>query len=275
VLGIVVPYLADLVISTLYESMESTALSLGYQAIAGSSYDKVSGHRRRINLFLEQRVDGLIIADAHDDWYEIDELARQNVPFVLASRHVRDHPAVVCDDVLGGRLAASHLVELGHEAVAVITGNDEVSTARERREGFLEGLRSHGLDCSPRHIMNAGFDPASGRRAGSVLLDREPRPTAIFAANDLCAIGVMGAAVERGLRIGHDIAIIGYNDVSIARELPVPLTTIRSPVQQMGALAVSSLLKVLAGEKVEPIYLTPELVVRESTDPSAARAWGA
>jgi LacI family transcriptional regulator len=219
---------------------------------------------------LARRVDGLIIGDAHLDGGLLQELTDRKVPFVLMNRRVPGYPSATCDDVVGGELVASHLWEMGHRQVAVIAGEPYASTAVDRTAGFLDRWRSLGGTISDDDVVWSTFDTAGGRDAGEkILASGRPRPSAVFAVNDFAAIGAMGALRSHGLTVGQDVAVVGYNDTSLAAELPIPLTSVHSPMADIGRTAVRLIQAVLKGDKPEPARLKPTLVVRES---SAARA---
>ncbi len=266
--GVLVPALTDLVLATVYDEIEQRANALGYHTFVANTRDNVVEQRRRVDLLLDRRVDGLVLGDARMDEAFVDELAARGVPFVLVSRRHGDHPSVTCDDELGGRLAAEHLLSLGHRQVAVIAGEPYASTGHDRTTGFLAACRENGVDVPASRVLHSRFDVAGGREAADRLLQQRDVPTAAFVVNDFAAVGVMGALRDRGLRVGHDVAVVGFNDVSIASELPVPLTSIRSPLRAMGAQAITTLIARLKGEPVGPVRLTPKLVVRASSDPS-------
>ena len=266
-LGVLVPALTDLVLATVYDEIEQSANARGYDTFVANTRDDMVGQRRRVDLLLDRRVDGLILGDARLDDTFVDELAQRGVPFVLVSRRHGGHPAVSCDDELGGRLAAEHLVQLGHTQLAVVAGEPYASTGHDRTVGFLAACSERGVHVPASRVLHSRFDVAGGRAAAEQLLDQPERPTAIFVVNDFAAVGVMGALRDRGLRPGRDVAVVGFNDVSIAAELSPPLTTIRSPLRTMGARAVTMLIARLQGEQVQPVRLAPELVVRASSDP--------
>jgi LacI family transcriptional regulator len=264
--GVLVPALTDLVLATIYDSIEQTANQRGYDTFVANSRDDLEQQRRRVDLLLDRRVDGLILGDARLDSTFVDELAGRGVPFVLVSRRHGDHPGVTCDDELGGRLAAEHLLGLGHRRVAVVAGEPYASTGQDRTRGFLEVCRQQGLQVPPTRVVHSRFDVAGGRAAAEQLLATRTPPTAIFAVNDFAAIGVMGAVRDHGLRVGQDVAVVGFNDVPIANELPIPLTTVRSPMRDMGALAVTMLIDRVAGQSIQPVRLPPVLLARASSN---------
>lgn len=205
----------------------------------------------------------------------LDELAEREVPFILVSRRAGHHVAVTVDDDLGGRLAAIHLASLGHRRIGLLAGVPYASTGCDRRAGALKALAERGIDVPARYVIDSSYDAAGGHMAAMALLSQEPQVTAFFAVNDFTAIGAMGAIRDLGLRVGEDVAVVGYNDIGIARELPVPLTSVSSSAAQMGRVATHTLLARLAGQQVSSVRLPPKLVVRQSSDVTAAPAGNA
>ena len=270
-IGVLVPQLADLVLALIYEGVEAAASDLGYSTFVTNTHDDPRTQRIRADLMLNRRVDGLILGDARADHDLVETLRSRGVAYVLTNRRVEGHPSVTGDDHQGGRLVAKHLLGLGHTRVAVAAGAAYASTGIDRTTGFLEDYAQAGHPVSPDLVVNSPFDVAGGYAATTQLLATRPDLTAIFAVNDFAAIGAMGAIRESGRRLGHDIALVGYNDVPLAAQLPVPMTTVRSPMREMGYGAVEMLLKRMDGQAVEPVLLEPELMVRESTQPLAAK----
>jgi LacI family transcriptional regulator len=263
-LGVIVPRLSDLVLATMYEGIEESAAELGYSTFVMNSLDDPVQQRRKIDIMLARRVDGLIIGDAHSDTSLLPELTARKVPFVLMNRRVPGHPSATCDDVLGGELVAQHLWDRGHRKVSVIAGEPYASTAVDRTAGFVERWQSLGGDISDDAVVWSRFDTAGGRQAAETIL-MNGTPTAIFAVNDFAAIGAMGALRSHGLTVGLDVAVVGFNDTSLAAELPIPLSSVRSPMLDIGRAAVHLFQRVLDGERVDPVALKPNLCVRESS----------
>jgi len=262
--GVLVPRLADLVLATVYEGIEAASASFGYFAFVANSGDDPAAQRERTEMVLARRVDAMIFGDAYIDGRFLDGIAERGVPFVLVSRRAGDHPSVTCDDYRGGQLAAEHLLGLGHRRVAVVAGEPYASTGVDRTAGFVDTFAGAGITVPDAHIEHSHFDTAGGRSAMQRLLARGA-PTAVFVVNDFAAIGAMGALRDAGLRVGTDVAVVGYNDVPLAAELPIALSTIRSPMHEMGVRAVHLVMKRLAGEHVDSERLTPTLVARASS----------
>lgn len=264
-LGIVVTRLTDVVMASVYESIEQHAQARGYLAIAGSSQDDPKQQRRRIEHYIDRKLDGLLIGDAHLHAPFLDKLAERDVLFVLFNRSSGEHPSVTWDDELGGAIVAQHFLDLGHKHMAIINGPNYASSGVMRAKGFLDALSKEGIFLPSEMVINAGFDVAAGRKAAKELLASTPRPTAIFAVNDYSAIGAMGVIRSEGLEVGRDVAIVGYNDISIADDLLVPLSSVRVPIDIMGRTAVEMIISRMNGEPVTSRRLTPYLVVRDSS----------
>lgn len=263
--GVLVPRLVDIVLATIYEGIEEACASFGFSAFVANTGDYPVTQRFRTEMVLARRIDGMIFGDARIDGRFLDGIAGRGVPFVLVSRHAGSHPSVTCDDYRGGQLAAEHLLELGHRRVAVIAGEPYASTGIDRSAGFIDTYAAAGIKIPKSRIVHTHFDTDGGRDGMQRLLAGRVKPTAVFAVNDFAAIGAMGTIRDAGMQVPSDIAMIGYNDVPLAGALPVALSTVRSPMHDMGIRAVHLLMKRLAGEEVRSERLTPTLVVRAST----------
>jgi LacI family transcriptional regulator len=263
--GVLVPRLSDIVLATIYEGIEEAAAEHGLSTFVTNTRDVPEVQRARTEMVLGRRVDGLIFGDAYADAAFLAGIAARGVPFVLVSRHAGTHPAVTCDDYQGGRLAAEHLLSLGHREVAVLAGEPYASTGIDRTAGFVDTYADAGIEIPPEKIVHSPFDAPGGRVGAERLLAGRSIPSAIFAVNDFAAIGAIGAARDHGLQIGTDIAVVGFNDTPLAAELPVPLTTVRSPMREMGRRGLHLLVRLMRGEQVESQRLAPELMVRAST----------
>jgi LacI family transcriptional regulator len=269
-LGVIVPRLSDLVLATMYEGVEEAAAESNYSTFVMNSRDNVDEQRRKAEIMLARRVDGLILGDIHAGSDLVHDLRARHIPFVLMSRRYPGFPSSTCDDVVGGGLVAAHLWSTGHRSVAVIAGEPYASTALDRTAGFTGRWKELGGELSEEDVVWSRFDTEGGREAAEKLLARSGEaPTAVFAVNDFAAIGAMGAFRSHGLVVGQDIAVVGFNDTSLAAQLPIPLSSVRSPMLEIGRTAVELLRRVIGGEQVEPVRLAPELFVRESSAAAA------
>lgn len=220
----------------------------------------------------QQRVQGILITPVDPNSPMLDELPRRGTPVVIVDRTRlgNTHCSVAVDDVLGGDLAASHLIELGHERIAFVGGPDSIGQVRDRRLGALRALERAGLDPSLLTVIESdALTVAEGRSAGQRLagLPSPRRPTAAMCANDLLALGLLQQCVTLRLRVPQDLAIVGYDDIEFAAAAAVPLTSVRQPRFQLGRTAAELLLDEAANPDHEhrQVVFTPELVVREST----------
>lgn len=263
VLGMLVPRITDPVLARVFESFEETAASAGYIAQVASTRDRPDTRREAIRRFVDQRVDGLVVADARLSDPDLEEIAGLGTPLVLASRRNDGFPFVVSDDVGGGREAGRHVAESGARRVAVLAGPTYASTAVDRTEGFLGGLADAGSGHEVT-VLHSGFDIASGRQAMETLLERG-RYDAVFAVNDYAAIGAMSVLARQGIVPGREVAVVGFNDIEICAELPVPLTSVRADLDLMGAAAFHSIHDLVSHENPSNQLVATELVVRSSS----------
>lgn len=261
--GMLVPRITDVVLATVFESLEAAAAASGYQALVASTWEDPERRAAAIKRFREQRVDAIVVADARADDPELEALRQQGVPLLLVSRRSGTLPWVTGDDRGGGELAGRHAAATGALSVAVVAGPDFASTAVDRTAGFLSALAEDGIDREVV-VQPSGFDLDSGRRAMTEILVRTT-PEAVFVVNDFGAIGAMSALVAHGLRPGVDVSVVGYNDIAMAAALPVPLTSVRSDLHAMGQEAFARLRELIDGQEVEDLTIPTTLVVRESS----------
>jgi LacI family transcriptional regulator len=259
-LGVTVSHLTDIVMATIYDAIERSARELGYQAMVASTHDDIDEQRRLIDFMLARRVDGLIVADAHRDGRHVSWLQERQIPFVLAMRRAGAHPSVTVDDYHGGQLAGAHLAQLGHRRVAVLAGLPWSSAFSGRAAGCLAALHDVGIEVADRLVVRGPADTIGGWAQTRELLENGEELTALFAVNDDAALGAVGALRERGRVPGGDVAVVGYNDVPAAAA--ADLTTVHSPVTDMGTIATRLLVEQLGGVDVQSVVLSPELVVR-------------
>ncbi|GAA1770265.1 LacI family DNA-binding transcriptional regulator [Luedemannella helvata] len=204
---------------------------------------------------------------------ERDELKARGVPFVVFDPTTElpgDVPFVGATNWTGGQSAARHLIEQGHQRIAMIAGPDHILFCRARLAGYRSAMESAGLSVDADLVLNTEhLTRDAGHAATRALLSREPRPTAIFASSDLQAIGAYQAIREAGLRIPDDISVVGFDDLPIAAWVDPPLTTVRQPLTEMAATATEMALAMGRGEHATQVgvELATRLVVRASTAP--------
>ena len=173
------------------------------------------------------------------------------------------------DGEYGIRQAVDHLIELGHTRIACIAEPTRFTKAHNRMQGFYSAMKDHGLTIKNNCIVETGFHQKSGYQIAKQLLAMENPPTALVAVNDLLALGAMKAAKEKGLVIGKDISITGFDDIVLAEYAHPPLTTVHQPAHYLGTMVCQLLVKLIMGEAIEQnhIIVKPELIIRQSTGP--------
>lgn len=250
--------------------VEELASSLGYRILLSTGGRKPQREQAMLDALLEYRVDGIIIASPRLPTRAITA-ATKDVPTVLVSRRSRD-PAVDCvttDEALGAQLAVDHLVGLGHRRIVHVDGGQEAS-ASGRRSGYAKAMRTHGLEAFAR-IVPGQFTEQAGVQAVEQLLAEDALPTAIFAANDLQAAGILDRLQHAGVRVPDDVSVVGFDNTFLAGLHQMSLTTIDQLSGQMGRMALELLLERLDGRAGQAVRLTAStLVVRNSTGPARA-----
>lgn len=242
----------------------------GRPLILGSSGQDAERESTYLDLFEEQRVSGLLITPVGKVLPRLRRLRERGTAVVVVDRRTgsREFSSVAVDDVRGGRLGATHLVEGGRRRIAFIGGPRGLTQIQHRLRGIQEVVGAHD-GCSMQFVEAVTMDADAGRRGAEELLALAPdaRPDAIFAANDLVALGVLQALTLAGVRVPDDVAILGYDDIDFAASAAIPLSSIRQPREEMGAVATDLLLAAIedATAAVRDIVLEPELVVRRST----------
>ena len=262
-IGVVVPRLQDYVLATMYEGIDEAAAEHGYFTVVSNSLDEPEAHHAKAEKLLDRRADGLILGDALFEDPFLHKLAERGIAFTLVSRRSPGHYSVTCDDYAGGCMVAEHLVASGRTSFGLVTGDPRTSTSIDRCAGFLDTLAEHGFAIPAKHLVHSGFDAPAGSAAITRMLTAGPLPEAVFVVNDFAAIGALGVLVRHGINIPGDVALVGFNDTPLAES--VGLTTVRSPMHQIGRRGFEMLMAVLAGHEVESLRLPPELIVRTST----------
>ncbi|WP_104125942.1 LacI family DNA-binding transcriptional regulator [Cryobacterium sp. Y57] len=271
-LGLIVLDVANPFFTDVARGAENRAAEEGLAVLLGNTDDSLAREAAYLDLFEEQRVHGVLISPLGDVGDRLTRLRARGTPTVLVDRQTEDRSfsSVAVDDVAGGRLAAHHLVSIGKTRIAFVGGPISIRQVVDRLKGAREAVAKHP-SVSLEIIETDALSVLAGRAAGELVLERAPddRPDAIFAANDLLAIGVLQALNMRGeLHVPRNIALIGYDDIAFAAAAVVPLSSIRQPSVLIGYTAVDLLLREAAfGDTFEHehIVFQPELVVREST----------
>jgi LacI family transcriptional regulator len=287
-IGLVVLDVANPFFTDVARGVEDEASASGLAVILCNSDDQQAKETSYLELLEEHRVQGILITpvSAADD--RLARLQRRGTPVVLLDSRspTRGQCSVSVDDVLGGELALGHLIDGGHERLAFVGGPMGIRQVADRREGALRALQqAGGGEDELQTIETPALNVAAGQRAGAALADLPAarRPTAVFCANDLLALGVLQEMTARRIKVPESIAIVGYDDIDFAAAAAVPLTSVRQPRQQLGRTAAQLLLDEALSEgshQHRQVVFEPELVIRRSSQarpkrPSRRRTAGA
>jgi DNA-binding LacI/PurR family transcriptional regulator len=229
--------------------------------------EDVPSYEAYLRLIREQHVDGLILSGPHTDDPLVPLLAEERFPLILHG-HVKNSafPCVDVNNQAGAYQAVSHLIGLGHCSIGFISNAPlTYAGAEERLAGYQQALAEHSIPVDDRLVHTAAFLPRLGRDAMQDLLSLTQRPTAVFAASDVIALGAMSAIQAAGLRVPDDMAVVGFDDIFLAEYACPALTTVRVPAYELGWTAAEMVIALIEGDQeVASVVLEPTLVVRDS-----------
>ena len=269
--GLLVPDITNPFFSDVARGVGGIADRIGAGVILCNTDGRIDRELNYIRLMRRKRVDGLLLCSTTVDAPYLNELERAHIPFILVSRlsGKGDVPYVITDDRAGAQLAVEHLIDLGHRRIGFIGGPENVQASRDRMDAYLDTVESHHLEIDSAWRSYAGFTQAAGREAAQRMLTLPQRPSAIFAANDVTALGVLEVAEGLGMRVPEDLSLVGYDDISYASLPRIQLTTIAQPAVEMGQIAATWLFEALRDSDVQRLQrtLAPRLIVRSTTAP--------
>jgi len=220
-------------------------------------------------------LDGVVVASASLNDPLIPNLLRDGIPFVSVGRHPDERVNYVdVDNVGGARMAVEHLIRLGHQRIATITGPLDMVAGQDRLNGYRQALQARGIPVEEELIAEGDFTESGGMAAMQRLLPASP--SAVFVASDTMAIGALKALRQAGRPVPQDIALVSFDDIPIASAIDPPLTTVRQPIERLGSMAIEVLLSVIEGPSeegapVHRIVLPTELVIRASCGSALSR----
>ena len=266
--GVVLDDLHNPFFSEITGGIEELASQRGFQLLLGSGSRQASRERSAVTTLLEYRVDGIILISPRMRLPDI-RAAASEVPMVLVGRQCRDVDAdvVVIDETRGVELVLEHLLSLGHRHIAHVNGG-AAAGGPQRRAAFLNEVRQQRLSRTAT-VIEGDFTEEAGAHAAQVLLAQPQLPTAVFAANDLVASGLLAGFDQAGVDVPGDVSIVGYDDSHIARLPRILLTTVHQPRAAMGAMALELLLERVEHRRDSIVHLVePSLIVRSTTAPA-------
>jgi LacI family transcriptional regulator len=272
-LGLIVPDTFNPYFAEVAQGVEIVAFERGYVVILCHSNYDLDKEIQYVDVLSSERAAGVIWIPATSSFLPGEHLQAYHIPFVILDRVVgrENILSVVADNFYGGYLATQHLLSLGHQRICCITRPVGLDHSNARLRGYTTALTDHGYSLDECSLVVGGYRFEDGRQAALKILSTPERPTAIFAYNDLMAIGALRASRELGLRVPEDLSVVGFDDIPAAAFTFPPLTSVRQPKLAMGKRAVELLFAAINGEN-DPfqtqIKLEVELVVRASTGPA-------
>jgi LacI family transcriptional regulator len=271
ILPVISPRFHDPFFSEFVAGVGNTAADSGFDLLL-SAQSPLNGeieHYRR--LVAGKRVDGLVLIRTRYNDERIRYLAQAHVPFVAFGRtsDVEDYVYVDVDGIAGQGALTQHLIDLGHRRIGYITPPQDLMFSHFRLQGYRETMERNNIPVDESLIVEANLTEGGGSEGAHRLLALPIPPTAIMCGNDLMALGVMNVIQEKGLRVGDDIAVGGFDDIPLAEHIRPGLTTIHQPIYEIGQQIAHTLLKLIRTETVKnpSVLIKPELVVRKSSGP--------
>ncbi|MEA3344851.1 MAG: substrate-binding domain-containing protein [Chloroflexota bacterium] len=255
--------------TTVARGAEDKAVENGLSVILCNTDEDPEKEESYIDVLLQKRVDGVVIAPVSSNVSNLRSLSQQGIPYVVVDRRVEgmDTDLVIGDSVGGAYELTKHLIELGHRRIGIIAGPEQVSTAEDRLAGYLKALEEFDIPVDEALIKRGKFDQGSGYELTKELLELETRPTALFAGNNFIAIGALTALRERGIEVPDEMALVTFDEIPQLSAVYPFLTVAAQPAYDMGTIATELLLERLDGEREgnREVVLETELILRRSS----------
>lgn len=264
--GLVIPDFTNPIYASIIAGAEAAASERGCVLLTGSLGQGALSIDQYLELLGRGRVDGLLLAGDPDGVERLEELG---MPWLFVNRRApQARRYVILDDERAAMLAVEHLHGLGHERIAHLTGPSGADTAQRREAGYRRALRDARLRVPRGYVVRGDYTSRAGAEAMRTLLERTPRPTAVFVANVAAAIGALAAARDAGVVVPDALSVVAVHDLPLVEYLAPPLTTLRMPLEKLGRTAIELLATRPVDARVEEVVEGPiELVQRASTAP--------
>lgn len=270
-IGVITPNL-DYVLAKMVKGIDEVALEAGYTVMVCQSNESFGREIVNTKRLLDSSVDGFIVSVSSETkvFEHIKKIYNKKIPLVFFDRVVEsiEAPKVRLDNVMGGALAAQHLVDQGYRKIAILAGPESLNISNKRMEGYLQVLRENNIRVDKKLIIHCDFNQEYAYEATKELLTLKKRPDAIFTISDRMAIGAMLAIKEKGLQMPHDIGLIGFNNEPVTSLVTPSISSIEMYSFEMGKATAKLFIEMLHGdpEKRKPeIVIKPKLFIREST----------
>jgi LacI family transcriptional regulator len=265
VIGVLSQHRASSYYGRILEGVELALMDTPYHPIFASAHWNVDHERSALDLLLRYRVDGIVVLGGLLDDEQLAAID-EHTPLLVVGRSFAADPerSLEVDNVDPAEQLTRYLVDLGHRRIAHIAGPPFTPESAARRAGYERALREAGIEPDPQLVVGGDFLFESGSLGIDELVARGAEFTAVFAGNDLMAYGARSALDRHGLRVPHDVSLVGFDDDPVAEWQTPPLTTVRQPTVDLGSVAAEAMIRVLAGEDPELPVFEPELVIRGS-----------
>ena len=269
--GIIIPDISNPYYAEIVRGIQDIADEAGYAVMLQNTDRRKERIIKCIQLLRDKRADGIIFSGGIIHGYEtlstLRELAQR---VVVIGRHEVDFPAVRVDNIVGATQAVQHLIDLGHQRIGFISGSRTSTTSNDRLRGYKNALAQHGIPYEKHLVGQGNLTPESGNLEAKTLLEREDRPTAIFATNDLMAYGAINAAKEQGLNVPEDLAVVGFDNIPLSSYFEPPLTTVGIPMYELGVASMQMLIDLICKNSFEHLKIfKTKLIIRDSTQKNA------
>lgn len=265
-LGMIIPDLRNVIYTEIAFGAEQRAAAAGYVLLI------TGGSAQLRTEILEDRVDGILYGVSTSDTVPVLNTPGAPPAMLINRRGPAEGSSVVVDDAAGVATGTRYLISIGHRWIAHIAGPQNVDTAQRRRRGYINAMAEAGLEIPDGYVAESSFNEVGGATAAAALLQLDPRPTALVAANAVAALGAMAAVRSHGLSVPEDMSVVGLHDIPQAAYLNPPLTTVRMPLAELGSRSVDMILAMITGAPVGHVVVAtpPELIVRGSAAPPRA-----
>jgi LacI family transcriptional regulator len=272
----VVPGLDNPYVTEIVRGVEDALVRTGLRLALSFTQDQALGERQWLEKIADRATEGAILVLAHGQSSRLDELRQRGIPFVVVDHRGElgpDVPSVGATNWAGGRVAVEYLLSLGHRRIAMIAGPASLRCSLDRVAGYRAALEAAGIPIDPELIRPGDFRLQSGYIQTSALLALPEPPTAIFAGNDLEAMGVYKALYLSNIHVPERMSVIGFDDIQLTTIVSPSLTSVRQPLFEMGRVATSMLLRLIAGERLDScrVELPTTLITRESCASPSSR----
>jgi LacI family transcriptional regulator len=278
-IGVILPDITNPFFPEVFWGVENEANSKGYTFFLCNTSGQPELESQSLTILREKQVDGIIFMGGRINLSncsqelakEVEDIAKK-IPIVLVNGNLPESSLhrVIINEGKGAEILTQHLIDLGHNKIAFFGGYDYVSTTTQKVKAFKKTMKANGFKVPNECVLYGDFSMDAGKKMMADILKREKRPTAIFCVNDVTAVGAIKVAVEAGLNIPEDMAIVGFDDTILASTVIPELTTVSQKSLELGKNAVNVLHKLINNEKVKKLtVIEPELVIRNSTLPKS------